>query len=225
MLFFQLVIKIKLMNKIYIGVSGVAGAGKDLFTRLLIEKLGNNNAKRYALADFLKEKLKNPIKQIFNIDSTNCNKEEKDIIRNCLVFHGNLMRDITNGRYWVEHLQEIIDNDDFTGKFAIISDVRYNFYPRDEVFWIQKENNGVVVHLSKYNLREKIVFNGIGDFNRFIETTYSRPANSTEENHDPLVRSAANYKLEWEEKSDKSIAHLYKHIDDFVEFLNKKYNL
>ena len=71
------------MNRI-IGVSGVAGVGKDTFFQLLSEIIP---CKRYALADELKKEVRQWTKLHYGIDSFDCTIEEKNLIRPFLVEH------------------------------------------------------------------------------------------------------------------------------------------
>ena len=68
-----------------IGLSGVAGAGKDLFYSLLEQSLPCVKA---SLADSLKRETSEWCKEHYGIDPLRCTREEKDIIRPFLVFHG-----------------------------------------------------------------------------------------------------------------------------------------
>ena len=44
-------------------------------------------------------------------------------------------------------------------KINIITDVRFNKYKKDEVYWLKKEINGVLIHLSRYDeIKGKRVF-------------------------------------------------------------------
>ena len=54
-----------------IGISGVAGAGKDLFFKLLSQKI---KCKRFSLGDELKEEIKPYCLAHFGIDPTNCSR-------------------------------------------------------------------------------------------------------------------------------------------------------
>ena len=76
------------MNTI-IGISGVAGAGKDTFFNLLSQYAP---CRKYSLADELKKELNQWCRMHYGIDSQTCTREEKEIIRPLLVFHGALKR-------------------------------------------------------------------------------------------------------------------------------------
>jgi len=61
-----------------IGLAGVAGAGKDLFCKLLSEEL---DCQRFSLGDELKEEIKPHCLKHFNIDPTTCSREDKNFLR------------------------------------------------------------------------------------------------------------------------------------------------
>ena len=89
------------MKNRVIGISGIAGCGKDLFFSLLSKQV---SCKRFALADELKLETKEILVSNYGIDPTSCGREDKDKIRPFLVFHGGLRREQTDGRYWVDRL-------------------------------------------------------------------------------------------------------------------------
>ena len=70
------------MKRTVIGLSGVAGVGKDLFFQLLSKKI---NVRRFALADALKREASIWTYKQYGIDALNCSREEKEVIRRFLV--------------------------------------------------------------------------------------------------------------------------------------------
>jgi hypothetical protein len=184
------------MKNHIIGLSGVAGAGKDLFCRLLIEELNRMNipAKRFALADELKLDLRDFCISKYDIDPVSCPRELKSKIRDFLVFHGHMKRMMTNGRYWIEKLNKQILAD--SSEVKIITDIRYNVFPKDELFWLQNELNGVLVHIS-------LIDNGL----------VLPPPNEHEKLNDPKLKAAANYVIEWNKVSGEQ-AYVDKYLTD-----------
>ena len=87
-----------------IGVSGLARSGKDLFTTVSQDILKERGLKteRYALAYELKNDLKQLIHKKTGIDVFTENTEEKTIIRPLLVAYGDVMRKISEGKYWTQ---------------------------------------------------------------------------------------------------------------------------
>jgi hypothetical protein len=196
-------------KKIYIGVGGVARVGKNLFCDLLVKQLKekfNLNAKHYALAYELKSDCQKFIYDKLNLDVFTENTEEKKMFRDMLVWYGDIKRKQTNGRYWIDKLDLRINKEFEWGTppidVAIVSDIRYDYYANDEVDWIQKEKQGLFIHISKYTYgfptdgRQVRVKNAALDIKIFTD-----PANSHESLNDPKLRKKADYLLEWQDIS------------------------
>ena len=100
----------KCNSPLFIGLSGVAGAGKDLFFTKLKEELKqkNINILRRSIADGLKEELNSFTKASYAIDSVSCNRQQKEELRPFLVFHGTMRRKTSKGRYWIDLLSSRI---------------------------------------------------------------------------------------------------------------------
>jgi len=206
----------KIKNKV-IGLAGVAGAGKDLFFKILKESVPN--VKRYALADELKEELFEWSHMNYGIDTMKCTREEKDLIRPLLVAHGNLQRRLSEGQYWTERLTKWIKDDlnSFPDKLSetdiiCITDIRYEEYKKDEVHWLKNDLDGLLVHISKYTRRNNKRF-------------YHPPANQAERENDPELKKAADHLVTWPhlKGSQGSIEKkLKKHVDKFILKFNIK---
>lgn len=187
------------MNNIkYIGVSGLARSGKNLFceiaTKQILETYGLR-AKTYALAYALKQDCAEFVKDKLGMDVFSERTDDKNVFRELLVWYGATKRKQTQGRYWVELLQKHIELDTQLEKdlgnpvdVVLVSDIRFIEYDKDEVYWIKNELNGKLVHITKYKWDIKQ-----------SEKTYVLPPNMSETVNDPKVKAAANYKLEWEE--------------------------
>jgi len=173
-------------NKKIIGLSGVAGVGKDLFYSLLSEKLP---CLRFSLADNLKTEVQRWCFEHYGIDPTNCSREEKELIRPFLVFHGTHKRQMSTGRHWIEKLQQYIGSIS-TDKYLVITDIRYDDYKKDEVFWLKNELKGNLIHISQY---KEVPDYGEGALLR----EYREPVNSEEERNDPKLKEAADLIVEW----------------------------
>lgn len=188
-----------------IGLSGYAGSGKDLFFKILSKKL---DIRRYALADELKLDVRDQIKRSHNIDVLNCNREEKNSIRSLLVDYGTEKRKITNGRYWIDKINEkvlpIKEN-------ICVTDIRYASYEKDEAEWIKEELDGVLVWIDQYTV----------DHNEGARIMNNAP-NEEEAVNGPKIRDYADYVIEWECQKDKT--KLYHHVDNFLTWLNGKQN-
>ena len=203
------------MKSKIIGISGVAGAGKDLFYELLSEKVP---CKRFSLGDQLKKELSPYCLQHFGIDPLNCSREKKNLIRRCLVSHASLKRELTQGRYWIEKVDTLIKNHIFNQvlnnslcEFSCITDIRYDSFDKDEVFWLKKELNGILVHVSCFTVKDG-------------KKVTKPPINSEEATQDPRLKSQADYILEWEfinKDQDIRDKTLNKAIEDFLKWLKK----
>lgn len=199
------------MAKNIIGISGVATAGKDTFASILINKLqaAEKTVKRIALANALKSDMDAFCDKYFGFSAFTQNIEEKTLIRPGLVWYGDAQRKRTNGRYWIDIVNKQVDVSD--ADFAIITDIRYSHYPKDEIDWVLKEKNGIVVHISQY-LPKLVSPNG--------EKVFVPPANDHESLNDPKVKAQASHRVEWERipysESLLSDPILNKHVDDFI---------
>tara|TARA_Y100000310_G_scaffold310023_1_gene354739 strand:+ start:1006 stop:1626 length:621 start_codon:yes stop_codon:yes gene_type:complete len=205
----------KIENKV-IGFAGVAGAGKDLFFKILKEKVPN--VKKYALAYHVKDSLYELCATQYEIDSHDCVKEEKELIRPMLCAHGNIMRKLSNGRHWIDRTMKFMEYDKkdevYFNKDTIvcITDIRFDEYKKDEVHWLKEELGGIFVHVSKYTRRGN-------------KRCYHPPANQFERENDPKLKKAADYLVTWPEYkgSQKSIEKkLEKYVDKFILKFNIK---
>jgi hypothetical protein len=205
------------MNNLVVGLSGVAGCGKDTFYEILKDSLSKRGikTKRYSLADALKKEVSEWTKTHYGIDSSDCPREEKEIIRSFLVFHGSQKRRRSEGRHWIRILNDIIESDKLPhDTVVVITDIRYDDYPKDEAYWIQEELNGVLVHIKMYELIPRL--------NRNVKT-YTKPANPEEERNDPKLINKTNYKIEWPlcgESQECILQKLNGHVEDFITWLS-----
>ena len=112
------------------------------------------------------------------------------------------MRDRSGGRHWIDRASEQIDHSspNFPHLFCI-TDVRYDEYEKDEVYWIKNELKGKLVHLTKEG---------------------SPAANSFEEENDPRLQEKADYKIVWPDcnSNQKEInKHLRPRVLQFIDWL------
>ena len=87
------------MTKKYIGVSGVARSGKNLFCDIAIKQLSQKGvkAKQYALAYYLKKDCEEFIKTKLGLDVFTEKTDDKTIFREMLVWYGGVKRKQTEG--------------------------------------------------------------------------------------------------------------------------------
>jgi hypothetical protein len=179
------------MNKTYIGIAGLARAGKNLFADIAIDILKEKNVttKTFALAYYLKEDCADFIKTYLDLSVYSEKNEEKEIFRPLLVWYGDVKRKQTKGRYWIESLQK--DLEASKASVNIITDIRYTVYDRDECYWLQKELGGKLVHIAKYNIDSG------------ANKIFDLPPNDHEAYNDPILQKAADIKIEWEAIGNK----------------------
>ena len=179
------------MTKKYIGVSGVARSGKNLFCDIAIKQLSQKGvkAKQYALAYYLKKDCEEFIRTKLGLDVFTEKTEDKTIFREMLVWYGGVKRKQTDGAYWTSMLQKDMDADD--NEVIFVSDIRYDQYPKDEVYWIKEVLGGYLVHVSKYT------------YNDWDERVFTEPPNEHEKLNDPLVKLKSDYLLQWKQSDIK----------------------
>ncbi len=167
-----------------IGLTGLAGAGKDTFCEIAIKifKKAGINAKRFALADQLKAELRPFILEHYNIDVLDCKREEKELIRPFLVFHGKMKRESSNGTYWTKIVADLIAKD--SCEVAIITDIRYDVFERDEANWLIEDLVGTLIHIKRHSVVEGV-------------KVYGAPPNQDERENDPKLERAASLKVDW----------------------------
>ena len=59
---------------------------------------------------------------------------------------GDMQRKESNGRFWTEKINQKILDLNSVGGIPIVTDIRYDEYPKDEVYWAMEELNGILVH-------------------------------------------------------------------------------
>jgi len=197
----------KNINKI-IGISGVATSGKDTLCNMISRYLSQKNiiSKRIALADNLKNDLRDFILDKFSIDITKSTPEEKSLVRPIMVSYGKIRRSISKGTHWTQKVEKDLERLTSENIIPIITDIRYMEYPEDEYFWL-KNKNGVLVHISRLDLNGNLI----------------PPANFEEKENDVKLKEVSDLKLTWrtEENND---ALYYEHLK-FLEEIYAKVNV
>ena len=165
-----------------IGIAGVARVGKDTLCSDFLKELSRRNIKsqRLAFADFLKEDLKDFLLAKSGVNVYTDTPEDKDLIRPLLVEYGKLMRNLSQGLYWINKIQSQLSKNLKDGIISIISDVRYP----NEASWINSFSQGSTIHLSR---------NGI------------LPANEEERLNDPLVKESCTFNFQWKNLPEELI--------------------
>jgi hypothetical protein len=172
------------MKKV-IGLGGCARAGKDTFAGILAYKLqqAGKSVRRIALAEPLKVHADEFLVKYLNITAMTPVSEEKQLIRPMLVWYGDVQRKRTNGRYWIDIAKKTIEESKYD--CYIITDIRYDAYEKDELYFLKQEMDGVLCHISKYVVDQ----NG--------EKKFVQPANDHEATNDPKIKSAADHIVKW----------------------------
>lgn len=186
------------MNYPLIGISGAARSGKDTLCKALIRffKTKNIESERKSIAgDIVKKDLKKLIKTKANINSFTENTDEKTLIRPLLVEYGKLMRNQTEGRYFIERFKKS------NNKITIVPDIRYAEYENDELHWIKYEEQGFLI---------------------FVDHEYISDANDTEKVNNKIIKKKSDYKLNWSTLNENNPIDLEK-IDKIAEKIGNLY--
>ena len=202
-----------------IGIAGVARSGKDTFASILTNRLNaaGKSVDKFAFADALKQDCDSFCKEKLGVSAFTQSPEEKLLIRPLLVWYGDAKRKQTNGRYWVDIIDAKVKAS--AADYCIVTDVRYDFYQRDEISWVKEECRGLVVHVSRWTLRNDNKHDIIkGSTHR----QFVPPANDHEKENDPKVKAKADYIVEWENVEGLSMTELTKaptlvaHVNEFI---------
>lgn len=190
-------------NSLIIGLSGVAGSGKDTLCQLLIKEFLKKglSAKRFALADALKAEVKDWCIKSYGIDPENCSREDKALIRAFLVFHGNFRRKQSNGKHWTNLLEKEIAKSN--NHIAIVTDIRYDEYVEDEVFWIKNKMGGILIHVSLVEEDGRVL----------------QAPNEEERRNDPRLKSKADISVGW----PKSKSEDFSDVNKYAEYIVSNY--
>ena len=190
-------------NLSVIGIAGVAGSGKDTFGKIIGNVFENSGGKvnYLSFAAKLKSEVSEISKKLYDIDPTNCTRDEKNLIRPLLLAHGAIMREKTQGQYWIEGVKNLI----IENNINIITDVRFCEYECDEVDWIQS-NGGIVVHITRF-------------FEENGQRIYIMPDNEYEKRNDKTLKNKANYSFSW----PTNISKQKKYSEKFFKWLVKNY--
>lgn len=202
------------MKQRVIGLSGLAGSGKDLFFTLLQKQVPN--VQRFALADALKDEIKQSLINLYNIDITTCSRDQKNLVRPMLVAHGKVRRDATHGKYWTNLLQPKIEAylAADPSNVACVTDIRYDVFKEDEIFWLKNTMKGSLVHLSLY---EK---------DKTGNVIFVKPPNVDEAENDPKLQAKSNVRIAWPkligpDNKSPNWDSLSVYVTECLKFLNR----
>ena len=188
--------------------------------------LANGKAvKKIALATPLKEDCNYFLTTRLRINAYTQVTEEKNLIRPMLVWYGDAQRKLTGGRYWIDKAQKEIDAEPYD--YYIITDVRYDFYEKDEIYWLQKECNGTVCHISRWRSVPRDVISHEGNTTTVYDRSFIPPANDHERENDPKVKAKADFVVEWESVEGKTMDELAvdPSLNAYVDAFMAKFNI
>jgi hypothetical protein len=174
------------------------------------------------LAHELKKEVNQWCRAHYGIDSLTCTREEKELIREFLVYHGSFKRNFTKGRYWIDKLNDTIVKDKNEG-FKVITDIRYDEYDNDEVGWLKNELNGILIHVSMYIDITQVQTSAKGT--KVLENKIRKwrsPANTEEAKNDPKIKEKSDFQIEWKFLENGQTDELQPYVDDFIEWLSKE---
>jgi len=139
----------KLIKPFSIGICGYAGSGKDSLAKIIIDSNPSFDFIHLALAEELKNSLKDFCEAQFGISPFTTDRSKKSLIRPVLVEVARVKRVVTKGRFYTKILTQKINKAYFENKVPIVSDIRYTEYEQDEAFWIKNEQNGILIHIER----------------------------------------------------------------------------
>ncbi len=203
-----------------IGICGVATAGKDTFFTILSEYLRVHGivAKRFALADKLKEEISPYLQSQFGISAWTTNPEEKKLIRPSLVAHGFVRRQQSKGTYWTKQIEGPLQEAMKNGIVPVVTDIRYAEFDLDEVYWITKFG-GKLAYITRYQEIEveevQAWAEGREPYSK--KKVFVQPPNEDERRNDPKLRMAASAIIEWDTVVSPTLNNLYPHIERFIK--------
>ena len=193
-------------KQIIFGISGLSRSGKDTFVKIAKNILKDNGytSIKLAFADALKEEIDPFLRQHYDISAWTDDTEEKSIIRPYLVAHGCGKRKTSDGKYWIDKIDQAIENIHFVEDVIFVSDCRFS----NEIDWIHEKWGGWVVHLKKYSLEEvpqyyrskmkEEIAHKMSPIEKVFSIKYDSVPNEEEAKNDPICEAKANYKLELE---------------------------
>ena len=207
------------LNKKVVGIGGCARSGKDTFAAILemmLQKAGKS-VKKVSLAEPLKKQCDSFLTNNLGISAFTQVTEEKNIMRPFLVWYGDAQRKRTDGRYWVDLAEKVINETDFD--YYIITDIRYDHYDRDELYWLKKEMSGTLVHISRYEDQQARISKVSAPI---VIKKFIPPANEHEMINDPKIQKNADFIVQWptmlgyaEELTTNP--EMVKYVEDFLQ--------
>jgi hypothetical protein len=164
----------------FIGLAGVAKAGKDTFYQGLVRAYPQYKFARVSVGDIIRNDLNDFILKHTGISVWNASPQEKEQIRPLLAWYGDIKRKQTKGMYFLDQIFALVSSQHKDVDYAVLTDIRFKEFPFDEPDWIHNLN-GKVIHIQR----------------QLPDGTYAQPANDLERVNDPKVRDAADMTISW----------------------------
>lgn len=176
-----------------VGISGVAGSGKDTFAKLLNDSFVKQSPSTKiffnSFAGTLRAIVKPLLDYIIGIDVYTQDRELKRIVRPALVGVAESLRISTQGRYFWKQIEDKYSNLSSKDGILIISDLRFKEYEFDELDFIKK--NGVSVHILR-----RIEQGDQGLCTDLSHKKYLEPANEKEHLNEPILLKNADFVID-----------------------------
>lgn len=189
---------------IIIGCSGLARAGKDTFVKVAMDIVNKNgySSTKVAFADSLKEEVKQMLKDsYFNLNVNTEDTEKKKQIRPLLVWWGCTRRNLGNGFYWIDKVEEKVNN--LKEDVIFVSDCRFP----NEADWLHEKWGGWFVHLKKYSILSGMQYDSFTGKESGVREwkQYDEAPNVEEATNDPLCEQKADFRLELENAIEREL--------------------
>lgn len=181
-----------------LGFAGKARAGKDTLFQILSQELFDIHLRRISIGDYIRNDLNSlPIPNLYSLSS-----EEKEIWRPLMVAYGVSQRNTTKGRYFIEIAEANINSTKHLCNIHCITDIRFDEYEKDEVYWLKNEMKGKLIYIDRYTTD----LQGNESSIPFI--------NDVEKTQDPKLREKADYILKWPTTNDRQL--LLEHVQPLI---------
>ncbi len=163
-----------------LGLTGVAGVGKDLFASLCADYFEQQGkvVRNFALADEVKLQLGDFVQGFYGVSPFTKDRSMKSTIRPLIVAFAEGMKKIHGDSYWTDSLFKKLKEYSFAD-VLIIKDVRFPI----ELSKL-KEFGGNLIHISRYQEDSGI-------------KSFIQPCNDDEQKNDPIMKDNANLKFSW----------------------------
>ena len=142
------------MDHLIIGLAGKAGSGKDTLFNILEQALDPVNIKRLSVGDVIRSTLNN-LEILLNNDINlfELKGPQKEVWRPLMAAYGNACRQTTEGRYFIDILNDKIERRNALASrpaLTVVTDIRFDQFEKDEVYWIKEEHKGKLIYIDRY---------------------------------------------------------------------------